>query len=340
VLEDSFYGKESMKFSLFKKKPLQAAISPDTGVDVLEAVEIGQMQQWILARGQDAALPLLLWLHGGPGDAQMPIARRYDSCIEREFIVVHWDQRGAGKSNPPGFDESTMTFPRYRQDVLEMTRYLKQRFRKGKLFLLGHSWGTEIGLDAASLRPEEYYAYIGVSQVVSLPASEVIAHGWLRLQMEAFCDAEGLKRLEALGTPPYEGHEAFANLVRMLESYGADLDAGKAELLLAALQSPDYHLADYVQWLGGSERAGVDMWGGMFSFDAPSQYPRLEVPAYFITGRKDYVTPLELVQAYVDMLVSPKGKSLTVFENSAHTPFIGETEKFSEELFRIKRETL
>jgi len=69
----------------------------------LQKINLGDLDQWISIRGRDRANPVLLWLHGGPGSAQMPLAHKYDERIEEEFVVVHWDQRGAGKSNHSGF---------------------------------------------------------------------------------------------------------------------------------------------------------------------------------------------------------------------------------------------
>lgn len=104
------------------------AIAGDASIASLEIVELGGMEQWILIRGQDISSPVLLWLHGGPGAAQMPIARYFNTDLEEHFIVVHWDQRGAGKSKPSHFDESTMTFKQYLKDAHELTLYLKTRF--------------------------------------------------------------------------------------------------------------------------------------------------------------------------------------------------------------------
>ena len=123
----------------------------------LEKVQIGGTQQWILVRGEDVSNPILLWLHGGPGASQMPVARYFSADLEKYFVVVHWDQRGAGKSNPRDFDESTMTFQQFIDDGHELTLYLKQRFNKQKIYLLGHSWGTMPGIKLAQAYPEDYF---------------------------------------------------------------------------------------------------------------------------------------------------------------------------------------
>ena len=105
----------------------------------LQKVKLGGMDQWILIRGYDVSNPILLWLHGGPGAAQMPVAHHFNGDLEKDFVVVHWDQRGAGKSNPKDFDEQTMTLEQFISDAHELTQYLKKRFHKRKIYLLGHS---------------------------------------------------------------------------------------------------------------------------------------------------------------------------------------------------------
>ena len=177
-------------------RPLPASIA------LLEAVELGGVKQWLLIRGKDVGNPILLWLHGGPGAAQMAVARHFNRELEEHFVVVHWDQRGAGKSNPRGFDESTMSFERFIADVHELTGHLKARCGQERIYLLGHSWGTQLGLRVVQARPEDYHAYIGVSQVTSVGASHEIAHRWLRGRLEEQGRRKDLERLAALGCQP------------------------------------------------------------------------------------------------------------------------------------------
>ncbi len=108
-------------------------------IAVLEPVQIGGMTQWLLIRGQDRSAPVLLWLHGGPGAAQMPLAHATTRALERDFVVVHWDQRGAGKSNPRDFDARTMTLERFLQDAHAVTRHLQTRLGTDRIIVLGHS---------------------------------------------------------------------------------------------------------------------------------------------------------------------------------------------------------
>ena len=307
----------------------------------LEKIRLGGMDQWILTRGYDINNPVLLWLHGGPGSSQMPIAHACDKELEKEFIVVHWDQRGAGKSNPPDFDETTMTYEQFIADTHQLTGYLKNRFGKEKIYILGHSWGTQPGLEAAARYPEDYRAYIGLSQVVNNEMSHVIAHKWLAEQIRREENKKDLEKLEALGPPPFTDHGDFVTFIRLVDAYGGSFDRPFSRLMWIALRSPEYTFRDMLAWLNGANRGSGQMWDEAVysSFNAIEKYPELRVPVYFFQGRHDYNTPFEATGKYYQRLVDTAGKHLIVFEDSAHTPFLAEPEKFVRELIKVKEET-
>jgi len=305
----------------------------------LEKVKLGGMDQWILIRGYDVSNPILLWLHGGPGAAQIPVAHHFNGDLEKEFIVVHWDQRGAGKSNPKDFNEQTMTIEQFISDAHELTQYLKKRFHKKKIYLLGHSWGTLFGIKLVYKYPEDYYAYIGVSQVVNGYAASEIAYKWLTEQIRKRGRTKDLKRLKKLGSPPFTDHDKYVKFAKLVDHYGGGMDVGFAKLIWIALRAPEYSLSDYFAWFSGANRGSGPMWRSTSCFNALEEIPELQVPVYFLSGRKDYNTPLELVEKYYNILTAPKGKHLIIFERSAHTPFMKEPKKFHDELVRIKEAT-
>jgi len=306
----------------------------------LERVYIGDMDQWLLIRGRDRRNPVLLWLHGGPGAAQMPIARHFNTGLEDHFVVVHWDQRGAGKSNPRGFDESTIRFESFLNDTREVTLYLKKRFGQKKIFLLGHSWGSQLGIRVAHSYPEEYHAYIGVSQVVNGIEADKISYDWLRARMRETGNARAEVRLARLGEPPYTDHDRFVRFIGMIDDFGGGMDIGFATLARIALFAPEYGAGDYLAWLRGANRGSGPMWNTTKNMDLFNDVPSLEIPAYFFCGRNDYNTPLSLIERYCAVLKAPRGKRLIVFERSAHTPFMMEAERFNRELVRVRHETL
>ncbi len=308
-------------------------------IAILDKLELGGVEQWILIRGQSKDNPVLLWLHGGPGAAQMPIARHFNGNLENDFIVVHWDQRGAGKSNPPGFDETTMTVNQYIEDTVELTRYLKERFGLEKIYLLGHSWGTQIGILVAAANPEHYYAYIGVSQLVDPHRAQELAYLWLRDEIKKEINEKDLEKLDRLGPPRYLDHADYVEFAGLIGKYGGNMDLSFESLAWIALQSAEYSFRDYYYWLQGATRGSGPMWEETQAFNLFQSVPRIDVPVYFFSGAKDRNTPLSLVEEYLTFLEAPAGKELFVFSNSAHTPNMAEPEKFHQELKRVKDET-
>ena len=127
-------------------KPSVRPFKDETGHELpgsiaeLEAIEINGMKQWISIRGRDRTNPVLLWLHGGPGSAQMSMSHYLDQELEEEYVVVHWDQRGAGKSNHSGFSEESMSVQQLKDDAIALISHLQAALKQEKIYLLGHSW--------------------------------------------------------------------------------------------------------------------------------------------------------------------------------------------------------
>jgi pimeloyl-ACP methyl ester carboxylesterase len=314
-------------------------ISTSNPVAILEPVTLGGMEQWVLIRGEDRSTPVLLWLHGGPGSAQMPIVHAFNSDLEKDFIVVHWDQRGAGKSNPRDFDESTMTIERYIEDAHQLTLYLKDQYDQEKIYLLGHSWGTQFGILLAQTYPEDYHAYIGVSQVIDPLRNGDLAYPWLTAQVEAGSSQKDQQALQEIGSPPFIEHDRYVSFAKMVEAYGGGTDIPFGKQLQAALAAPEYTLRDYAAWFKGANRGSGPMWDSTLDFNLLQDVPCLNLPVYFLMGVNDHNTDPRLVQEYLNSLDAPQGKELILFEDSAHTPFLNQPDAFHQALRRIKQET-
>ena len=167
----------------------------------MEYVELGGFRQWICVRGESVDRPLLLILHGGPGDAEVLPFRRYDAGLEKDFIVVNWDQRGAGKSYSPSIPADSMTIEQILSDAHELVGYLKKSFGKEKIYLLGHSWGTLLGALLASRYPEDFHAYIGMGQWVSMGDNERLCYEFTLSEAQRRGDRKAIALLERIGTP-------------------------------------------------------------------------------------------------------------------------------------------
>jgi pimeloyl-ACP methyl ester carboxylesterase len=312
--------------------------NPDS-VAELTTVEIGGMDQWILIRGNDISSPVLLWLHGGPGASQMPIHHAFTRDLEEEYIVVHWDQRGAGKSNHRGFSEETMTFDRFVEDTHELTQYLKERFNRQRIFLLGHSWGSQLGIQTVKRFPADYHAFISVGQVVHAQRANQLSYDWLQDQVQADGSRRQKRSFERLGTPPFTEHDRYVSFAKMKEQFGGGMDAGMGRLAWTALRSKEYTIGDYIKWLRGANRGSGPMWEETQNFNMFEEVPTLELPVWFIIGSNDYNTPARLVEEYHESLEAPE-KHLVVMDGTAHTPFIGDPARFNREVIRAGMEVL
>jgi pimeloyl-ACP methyl ester carboxylesterase len=181
-------------------------ITTPNGIERLDPIQIGGVRQWISVRGRDTANPILLFIHGGPGFAEMPASWIYQSALEDHFTVVQWDQRGAGKST---FDENgaplsrTITFERMMEDGAEMVAYLRQTYNKPRIFVAGHSWGSVIGLELARTHPGWLHAYIGIGQVINFAAGEQVSFDWVLAEARKRGNQEAIAQLEAIA--PYPG---------------------------------------------------------------------------------------------------------------------------------------
>ncbi len=304
-------------------------------IALLEELEINGMKQWVSIRGRDKANPVLLWLHGGPGSTQMAFSHYLDGALEEEFVVVHWDQRGAGKSNHSGFREETMTVQQYKEDALVLINYLLEKLGQEKIYLLGHSWGTQIGLELVHEHPEFFHAYIAVSQVVDHTRAVEMGIDWLRQEMQANKDQKGLELLDSIENPAYN-HSDYRKFAKLATSYGGNYDKSLPELALIAFKAPEYTFIDYFRLLNGMNRGGKPLHANSIitQYNYIDSIPEIDVPIYFLIGLNDRNTPYALVEEYYSQIKAPF-KRLIVFENSAHTPFLSESDKFNEELISI-----
>ncbi|TVP55129.1 MAG: alpha/beta hydrolase [Halomonadaceae bacterium] len=306
-------------------KSLPARTTPVQGpnpIAELIPVEIGGITQWLLIRGGDREAPILLWLHGGPGSAQMPI-HSVTGELERDFVVVHWDQRGAGKSNPPGFDPGSMTLEQYLCDAREVTRLLRDRVGDQPLIVLGHSWGTMLGSRLVARWPDDYAGYIGVGQQVNTLRGAALALDWLR---NVAPDSE----LVTMAPEDFRDHALYVRLMQSVESHGGGMNVSLPSMLPRALLAPEYRLPDYRRWLDGGNRGSGPMWPDYLGRDLFVEVPRMPVPMLLISGAQDINTPVALVREWFEVVEAPQGKRMVVLDDSGHAPFLTETPGFVE----------
>ena len=310
----------------------------------LEKVIIGGKTQWILIRGADIIKPVILFLHGGPGTSNMFLLRKYNIELEKNFVIVTWDQRGAGKSYKAINPNSSMTINQFVLDTGELTQLLCRRFNQKKLFLVGHSWGSAIGILSVQRYPDLYHAYVGIGQIANMQENEKISYDWTLAQATKAKDNRAIRTLTEMGSPPYTGDWQKKTITQrgLLGKYGGELygnSKGAFPLIFSSLLfATEYTLIDKVNFFRGILKSNQLLWQELLTVNLTKQALSFNVPIYFMLGKHDYEVPFMLAEHYFNLIESPK-KELIWFENSAHLANIEESEKFDDLLTKIIKYT-
>jgi pimeloyl-ACP methyl ester carboxylesterase len=294
-------------------------------------VNINGVNQGMFIKSKDAANPVLLYLHGG-----MPeyfLNERYPTGLEDHFSVVWWEQRGAGMSYGPDIPAETLTLEQYITDTLELTKYLRNRFGKEKIYLMGHSGGTFFGIQAAARAPELYHAYIGVAQMSNQLESERLAYEHMLKQFRERRNKDMVRELEAApvtmtgGTP--EGYLDVRD--KGMHSLGIgtthDMKSVITGLFLPSLIFREYTLGEKVNLWRAKFSSGVSiLWDTVIATDLSKDLPELDLPIYFFHGIHDYTVNYTVAKDYLEKLKAPV-KGFYTFKQSAHSPVFEEPEK-------------
>jgi pimeloyl-ACP methyl ester carboxylesterase len=273
-----------------------AAIGP---IDESGFVRIGGIDQWIAVQGLDRSNPVVLFLHGGPGEAQSPFLDQFKRW-EMDFIVVNWDQRGAGKTyERNGEAAPDFGFDRVIDDAIELTEHLLKKLGKTKLILVGQSAGTALGLKVAQHRPDLYYAFVGTAQLVNV----IHTAEWQEkiADVPRTHDAAEMKALHqwAIKSPPDQPY------VNLMTDY---------------IGSPEHPKPGAAKWIAGYNFEASKIGREIEAFDAPTSVPKLAIPYVLIQGREDRITPTEVAKTYFDIIQS-NGKVFVEIEGGHYACF-------------------
>lgn len=292
----------------------------------LEKVRLGGVDQWLIIRGQDVNKPVLLFLSGGPGASEAARVLRFNQELEKHFVVVIWEQRGCGKSYPSLYAQSNLTVDQYVSDLIELTHMLRERFDEKKIYLVGHSWGTVIGVRAAQKQPDLFHAYIGTSQMVDVLETDQMIYQMMMDHSRRTGDTAFVKSLETQGEPPYFGKSPIQPYSTLFgreyavyeypnikdEAYRRDGD-----ILMLMLKQPEYGWLDRIYYLLGLMNTFNVVYPQLQDMDFRIDATRLELPVYLILGRHDMNNPSSIPEEYFNMLEAPH-KQLFFFEDSGH----------------------
>lgn len=304
----------------------------------LKKVNLNGRDEWISIRGKDKNKPILLFLAGGPGGSQMAAERNNLAALEDDFVVVNWDQPGSCKSFGV-IDTKDITINIYIQDGYALTDYLCKTFGKDKIYIVGESWGSALGIFLAKEHPEKYYSFIGTGQMVDFTKTDEMDYEKAMEIAQNKNDTKLINKLKANGKPPYYGDDiawkflTYNNCLNEYMSENSDIQNFNYDTM-KTICSPEYDIVDKINYFMALFKTFNHFYPQLYNIDLRKEYAKIDVPVYFFIGRHDVNAPTSLTEDYYKCLEAPE-KNLIWFEHSGHDPWINENDKFIQELLKV-----
>lgn len=306
--------------------------SPTNRISAEQFVSINGIEQWVTIKG-DTTKPVILFIHGGPGSPMSPYADSMYGKWEKDFVLVQWDQRGAGrtygKNAPTGLTPDylkahPLTIGQMTDDGIALAEYLTRHLQKKKIILFGTSWGSALALKMVIKNPDLFYAYIGHSQMIDPSATAITAYEKVYAMAQEAKDQQALDLLKTIGKPPYESAKSVGQLIRLTKKY-QQLHAVPAPPGMFTLSpaydnskddqnrsdGDDYSFVNYA----GDKQFGVAPMSAAINFFKDGL--DIKIPVYFIQGTEDIQTPPALLKVYFDKLKAP-AKKLVMLPGAEH----------------------
>ncbi|MFI4973914.1 MAG: alpha/beta fold hydrolase [Caulobacterales bacterium] len=309
------------------------AIHTPNGVQEATYVRLGGIDQWVQIRGENRDNPVILFVHGGPGESEAPFSAVFRPW-EKDFTVVMWDQRCAGKTFARNGKQSCvgMSIASVAQEGVALTEFLRNRLHKHKVIVVGISWGSMVGLRMAHDRPDLYSAYVGTGQVVSIAEKEAVNYASAMERVRAAHDDAGVRALQAVGPPPYQS--ASGLFVERNWSRRHDIPAERDLLwkfVPVGLVAPGWSLWDVYEYIQAAKYAEAATFDADASYDARALGTKFAEPVFIFNGALDRVTPASLAKSYFDQLEAPQ-KAFVALDNAGHDAALTEPDVFLREL--------
>jgi pimeloyl-ACP methyl ester carboxylesterase len=299
--------------------------SPGQKLDEQGFVLIGGIEQWVTIKGEDCRNPVILMLHGGPGNPMSPYSAEIFGPWEKSFMIVQWDQRGTGRTfgRNPGSADSTLTIKQMTSDGTELAGQLASRLGKKNVILVGGSWGSILGVHMIKSKPQLFAAYVGVSQLVSYQDNMSASYAKTLAAARAAGDQTTVSALAAMGPPPWSNPRNFGTLRRALRPYEAKVSTPPPKEWWVPAPGYDSPAAT-ADTEAGEEYSFLQFVGlkgdGMYSaVDLPKLGLTFEAPMYFVHGAHDLVATPDVARAYFDQITSPD-KAFVQVPKAGHDP--------------------
>lgn len=310
------------------------------GIDCMETVEIGGIKQVVYFRGKNINNPVILFVHGGPGNSMLPFLHLFQYEWENDFTIVHWDQRNVGKTYFANDAQSvlkTMNAKRILEDVHEVTKYVKQQLQKEKIILMGHSWGSVLGTMAVQTFPDDYSAYIGIGQTINMKDNERIGYEKVLEMAKATGKQKEVEALRAIAPyPPLNYDSDYVSAMMTVKTYQSKYGLSvnmNLRNIISLLATPYY---SFNELKNSTMFKPLNMFhdqGDVIRFlledaDIRNYGTDYQIPVYYISGGNDYTSPYPLAKEFFDEIVAPD-KHFFSIPGVAHMPFIENKTEFT-----------
>ena len=300
---------------------------------------LGGLDQWVMIRGESVANPPLIVLHGGPGWSETGFLRYFNAPLEKDFTVVYWDQRGAGRSFDPSIPRSSMTVDQFICDLDQLVDAVCERLGKTKVLIFGHSWGSVLGVLYAERFPEKVAAYVGSGQIGDWPAAESASYEFALSEAQRRGSRRAVRKLRAIGPPPYPAQAVFVERTWISRFEGRMSPSALWKVTRAILGGQESSIFELRRAVRGFRFSMDAMWPEVSRLNLIELAPALRMPVFFFLGRNDHWVPPETSTSYFDALSAPS-KNLVWFEQSSHELFIDEPAKFNATMAELVRPVL
>lgn len=321
----------------------KARIDTENGIQESVYVEIGGIEQYLQIRGEDRENPVILWLHGGPGFPLTYLNYVYQTGLEKDYTVVCWEQRGCGRTYYKNESRGEINIEQMLSDTDEIVDYLRERFGREKIIVMGQSWGTALGMNYIHLHPEKVAAYIGVGQATNFSRGKIYAAECAVKKAAENGNTNDVSLLER-GIASLTAADSFEKTdVKLLEEMiavslkylkcGGEMSG--LEQIFSALTAPEMSWNDAKWFLFASNTRNILSSQGdlmdylYFQFDITDFSDEYDLPICFIQGAGDWITPTDMAADYYSA-ISSKQKKMTIINNAGHTPFLDSPEQFCE----------
>ncbi len=302
-----------------------------------EYVQINGINQYLYHSGTKYENPVMLYLHGGPGSAESLFAHAFQEKWEDIYTIVHWDQRGAGKTlnrNP----DKLPTIELLLKDLFEVIQYLRGKYNKDKIILLGHSWGSILGSIYIKRYPEQVDYYIGVGQIINKLENERFIYDRIKGMILQAKDTKSLKKLEAIGDYPgdkldSEWLKKSMRLRKLQDKYNLPSTKSSTSAMKIIFKSPIFKLSDLSALIKGT-KANKNTYDFVGNFNLNSEPAEYKVPIYYIFGQDDLQTPPMIAQEYFNKINAPH-KAFYLISDAGHMTMIDQPKSFFETLLAI-----